>query len=160
MARLLAARAGLGAHLDIDVIYELVVGGIEFRRDSPAEDFWQLKLARHHVRLLAASFAAGGILPVVDDVIADREVFAEYAEGLPKPVRLVVLAPSLEVVLARDAGRGEGKQAAAAWAHLADPMVRDLGAQGLWVDSSELDADATVALVERRWDEALLTITA
>jgi len=39
VAHALAARAKLAAHIDIDVIYELIVGGIVFRKDSRAEDW-------------------------------------------------------------------------------------------------------------------------
>lgn len=154
VARALAGRAASGAHLDVDVIYGLVVGGIVFRRDSPAEDWWQLDLAREHVRMLASSFSEHGILPFVDDVLVDRTILERYLERLPRPVRLVVLAPTLEATLRRDAARD--KQVAERWAYLAEPMEEALAGLGLWVDSTLLDVDQTVAAVEARWDEALV----
>lgn len=154
VARALAGRHGLAAHLDIDVIYELIVGGIVFRKDSPAEDWWQLELARKHIQMLATSFAANGVLPLIDDVIADRHVLEDYRRGLPEPVRLVVLAPSIDAVFRRDAARN--KQVAERWAYLADPMRRDLSACGLWLDTTDLDVEATVAAIERHWDDGVL----
>jgi len=152
IARALAERAPLAAHLDIDVIYELVVGGIVFRRNSPAEDWWQLDLAREHVRMLARSFAAYGVLPVVDDVLADRSVLDGYRSTLAPPIRLIVLTPSLEVVMARDAVRH--KHVADRWTYLAEPMARELGDVGLWLDTSQLDVEATLAAIERQWSVA------
>lgn len=154
VARALAERAKLAAHLDIDVIYELIVVGIVFRKDSPAGDWWQLTLARTHIQILATSSAAHGVLPLIADVVADKSVLAEYRRSLPTPVRLIVLAPSRDAVLGRDAARH--KQVAARWAYLADPMRSPLGAFGLWLDTTRLDAEETVSTIERNWDKALL----
>lgn len=148
VAHALAAKARLGAHLDIDIIYELIIGGIVFCRDSPAEDWRQLDLARQHVAMLARSSADHGVLPIVDDVIANRRVLDSYMERLP-PIRMIVLAPSLEVVLKRDAERT--KHVAEQWAYLAEPMKRDLSWVGSWLDTSDLDLSTTLALIERRW---------
>jgi chloramphenicol 3-O-phosphotransferase len=154
IARALAARQRFGAHLDIDAIYDLIVGGIVFRRDSPAEDWWQLELARTHVGMLATSFARHGVLPVVDDVIAGRGVLDGYLKRLPHPVRLIVLAPRLDVVLERDAARS--KQVAERWAYLAAPMTRELTGVGLWLDTSALDVAATLAQIDAGWKGALI----
>jgi adenylate kinase len=156
IARGLASRATLGAHLDIDVIYEFMVGGIVFRRDSPSEDWWQLELARRHIRMLARSFSEAGVLPIVDDVIADAEVLAGYTAALPKPIRLIVLSATPEVVLTRD--RARQKQVAREWSYLAEPMARDLAGHGLWVDSSNLDVEGTLNVIEGRWDAAMLIV--
>jgi len=154
VAHALAARAKLAAHLDIDVIYELIVGRIVFRKDSPAEDWWQLDLARTHIAMLASSFARHGVLPFVDDVIADRAVLEGYRRSLPSPVRLIVLAPSLDMVLRRDAVRR--KQVAARWAYLADPMRTHLSGLGFWLDTTQQGLESTVSTIERHWDQALL----
>lgn len=149
IAHALASRAPLAAHLDIDTIYELIVGGIVFRSDSPAEDWWQLDLARKNIALLANSFAARGVLPIIDDVIADRLVLERYISVLVHPLRLVVLAPSLSSVMKRDAARQ--KHVAQQWSHLAKPMARELLGIGLWLNTTGLTIDETVASIERQW---------
>ena len=56
--------------------------------------------------LLADSFASTGILPVIDDTVVERQRLDDYLADLnARPLRLVVLAPPLEVSLARDAAR-------------------------------------------------------
>ena len=154
IARALAGRQPIGAHLDIDVLYQLIVDGIVFRADSPPEDWWQLRLARRHVGMLATSFAEHGILPIIDDVIADRGVLDDYLRTLPAPCRLIMLAPSVESALRRDAARE--KQVAAPWAYLAQPMAEALTGIGLWLDTSELDVKATVELILAGWERALI----
>jgi adenylylsulfate kinase-like enzyme len=154
VAHELAGRAKLGAHIDIDDIYQLIVGGIVFRKDSPAEDWWQLDLARTHTAMLASSFARHGVLPFVDDVVPDRAVLEGYRRSLPAPVRLIVLAPSLGIVLRRDAERH--KQVAARWTYLADPMRTQLGGTGFWLDTTLHSVESTVSTIEQHWDQALL----
>ena len=154
VARLLAARNPIAAHLDIDVIYALIVGGIVFRKDSPAEDWWQLRLARRHIGMLATSFAEHGVLPIVDDVIADASVLDDYLRMLPPPCRLVVLTPSVETALQRDAARD--KQVAGNWAYLAQPMAAALDGLGLWLDTTDLDLEATVDAIMKSWDGTLI----
>lgn len=154
VAHALATQASPGAHIDIDQIYELIVGGIVFRQDSPAEDWWQLELARQNVRMLARSFSALGVFPVIDDVIGNGDVLRGYLADLPGIIRLIVLAPRTEVVLARDAARH--KQVAAQWLHLAKPMAKDLSGLGLRLDTSELDVRKTVDLITERWEEAVI----
>ena len=166
VARVLAERTPLAAHLEQDAIYNIIVAGniskadlarsgrIAFGPDSPLEDFWQLDLARKHVCMLATSFAAHGVWPVVDDVVANRSVLDYYCARLPSPLRLITLAPSLDVVMARDAARH--KQVAAQWRYLAEPMSRELSGVGLWLDTSDLDIEATIAAIDERWNESLV----
>jgi chloramphenicol 3-O-phosphotransferase len=154
VARALALRNPVAAHLDIDVIYELIVGAIVFNADSPEEDWWQLRLARRHIGLLASSFAEHGVLPIVDDVIADGDVLQAYLPVLPRPHRLIVLAPSVQTSLQRDAARS--KQVAERWAYLAEPMAKALTGIGLWIDTSELDVDATIDAILAGWDRATI----
>lgn len=166
IARALAQRAPPAAHLEQDAIYNLIVAGtvpkrqvaragrIAFRPDSPPEDFWQLDLARKHVCMLASSFAEHGVWPVVDDVVTNRSELDEYRAGLPSPVRMIMLAPSVDVVLARDAGRQ--KQVAAQWTYLAERMFSDLHGVGLWLDSSDLGVEETVAVIDEGWENALI----
>jgi hypothetical protein len=155
VAHALAGRAKLAAHLEVDAIYDFIVAGrIQFAKDSGPDDWWQLKLARTHVQMLATSFARHGVLPFVDDVVADRGVLDDYLQALPRPVRLIVLDPAVDGVLARDAARH--KHVASGWAYLAQPMREALSGIGLWLDTTGLDVDRTILEIERRWDEALL----
>jgi chloramphenicol 3-O-phosphotransferase len=154
VARSLARRNPIAAHLDIDVIYGLIVDGIVFRADSPAEDWWQLRLARSHIGKLASSFADQGVLPIIDDVIADRDVLEDYLQMLPPPHRVIVLRPAVETAMRRDAARD--KQVAERWAYLAEPMASALKGVGLWLDTSNLEVAATVDAIMLRWSESLV----
>jgi hypothetical protein len=56
---------------------------------------------------------------------------------------LVVLAPSLEVALGRDAHRKE-KQVAQMFAHMDAELRDEMSGLGWWLDTSELTVDQTV----------------
>jgi chloramphenicol 3-O-phosphotransferase len=60
--------------------------------------------------------------------------------------RLVVLAPPLEVALARDEQRGY-KRVGERWAHLDAEQRENLGDSGLWLDTSRLTPEETVEAI-------------
>lgn len=95
-------------------------------------------------------------MPIVDDTVVVRKRLGAYLADLStRPLRLVLLAPPLEVALARDAARGY-KQVGHLWRHLDAEMREELVGRGLWLDTSELTAEETVATILARLDEALV----
>jgi len=136
-------------------VYDLVIGAVAFYPGSPTDDWALLALAREHIGVLARSFSAHGILPIVDDVIADRSVLDRYLRDLPRPIRLVHLQPSTDTVLARDARRD--KRVAVKWLYLSAPMARALEGSGLSLDTTSLSEDETVATIISAWSRLSLT---
>jgi adenylylsulfate kinase-like enzyme len=155
VARLLATQFPLAAHLEGDAIQDLIVSGGLHPDREPKEEAWrQLRLRTRNVALLADSFAAHGVVPVIDDLLAGRR-FDEYAEDLAtRPVRLVVLDPPLEVAERRDAARTE-KQVFELWRHLHAELVQALSGRGLWLDTAEQAPAETVASIVARLDETI-----
>lgn len=156
VARALAARWQRGVHLDSDTVGEaFVVSGAVLPGEQPADEAErQLALRRDHLVALANSFSAAGFGVVIDDVVLWPALFERYRRGLIGAVRLVVLAPTLDVVARRDAARH--KHVFGTWRHLDDDLRRWTDQPGLRLDTSELDLDATVAAIVERWDEALV----
>ena len=156
VARLLARAFPRAAHLEGDAIQDLVVsGGLHPDGEPQAEAMRQLRLRTRNVALLADSFAQHGVVPVIDDLLAGRR-FDEYASDLStRPLRLVVLAPPLEVAERRDARRSE-KQVFHLWRHLFDELEQGLGGRGLWLDTSLQTPEETVDEILVRLDEAVV----
>jgi adenylate kinase family enzyme len=157
IARLLAQRFPIAAHIEADRIQNLIVSGGLHPQERPREEAMrQLRLRTTNVSLLADSFAGANIVPVVDDTVVARERLRHYLGDLrTHPLRLVVLAPPLEVALARDAGRGY-KQVGHIWGHLDAVLRRELVDKGLWLDSAELTAEETVDTIMARLDDTLI----
>ncbi|MFF1381197.1 AAA family ATPase [Streptomyces sp. NPDC058308] len=140
----LARRFPLGAHIEGDHLQDLIVSGS--RLPKPEEDLEadrQLLLRARNGAVLARSFHAAGVVAVIDDVVVRRahlEFYREQLKGLP--LRLIVLAPSVEVVSRRLTARD--KVLADDWSFLDEAMRGELAGEGEWFDSSDLSLDETV----------------
>ena len=151
LARKLAERFSLAAHIESDGIQDLVVsGGLHPDREPKAEAERQLLIRRRNVALLIDNFFESGITPVIDDVVVFARALQEYKELFrSRPLAFVILAPPLEVSLARDAARPE-KQVGHIWGHLDAVMRKELPGTGLWIDNSALTPDQTADIVLER----------
>ena len=97
--------------------------------------------------MLADSFFESGVTPIIDEAIVYAAALQEYAALLrSRPLALVVLAPPLEVSLARDAARTE-KQVGHIWGHLDAVMREELPNTGLWIDNSGMSPEQTVDII-------------
>ena len=152
VARLLARRFPVAAHIESDAIQALIVSGGRLPGEEPrAEWERQLRLRTRNVSLLADSFFAAGVVPVIDDVVVGPRLEHYLAELHARPVTLVVLAPPVETALARDAGRE--KRVAHLWTHLDGELRTTLAGRGLWLDTERLSAEETVAAIVERAGE-------
>ena len=115
----------------------------------------QLELRRRNVCLLADSFADAGFVPVIDDVVASPGVLDLYLALLrTRPLRLVQLTPTIDVIQRRDAERD--KHVFDLWGHLHHDLHNRMARVGLWLDTSNLTAHQTVDAILDGFDRALI----
>jgi predicted kinase len=160
VARLLAERFEHGVHIEADAIQRMIVAGGYWPGDPGApqgEALRQLRLRLHNACLLALSFRDAGFTTVIDDIIVGERLDHLREELAGVPFRLVILAPSVESVIARDAARE--KTVGEAWAHYLDTELRKMPRDvGLWVDSGAQTAEQTVNEIMTRIErEGLIT---
>lgn len=157
VARLLALRLPRAAHIEADEIQNLIVSGGLHPQEKPRHEAErQLRLRTTNVSLLADSFATASVVPVIDDTVVTLNRVLDYFGDLrTRPLRLVLLAPPLEVALARDRARGY-KQVGHLWAHLDGEMRRDLLGVGLWIDTAELTPEETVESILANENDAVI----
>jgi predicted kinase len=152
VARRLAARFARGVYIEADALQRMIVAGAAWATEpgEPAsEAARQLRLRLKHMCLLAASFSDAGFSVVLDDIIiGDR--WDQLRENLAgRPVALVVLAPSVEAVLARDRARAQ-RTLGEAWArYLDEALRRTMAGAGLWIDNTHQTPDETVEAILR-----------
>ena len=156
VSRMLAGRLPRSAHIEVDRVREMVIAGYLSPGQEPlSESNAQLTMGARNAALLADSFMSGGYTPIVDDVIL-RMQLAQYREVLSRwPLRLVVLAPPVEVALERDSGRAE-KHVAGRFAYLDKEIRAQMRRRGLWLDTSGMTLEATVEAIMLQADGALL----
>jgi predicted kinase len=157
VSRLLAEEWPRSVHLEGDRIGAwFIVRGLLHPGEKPADESEaQLLLRRRNTALLADSFGSAGFEVVIDDVILWSGGLRLYLDLLrSRPVRFVVLAPRLDVIARRDAGRD--KHVFELWRHLHEDLCRWADQPGLRLDTSDQDAAKTVRIILQRWDEALV----
>jgi len=156
IARLLAQRFERGAHIEADVLQQMIASGGEWVTEPGVigeEAGRQLRLRLHNACLLANSFLDAGFTPVIDDIIIG-ERFDQLKSGLAGvPLELIVLAPSPDRVASkRDADRGKGVLGEK-WALYLDGALRDtIAGVGIWIDSTDQTPEETVEEIVRCLD--------
>jgi chloramphenicol 3-O-phosphotransferase len=156
VSRLLAQRLGRGVHLESDLLQEWILSGGLWPQQEPREEAMrQLSLRTRNVCLLADSYFEAGFTPVIDDVVIGRRLddFLRQLQG--RPIRFVLLTPSIDEVERRDARR-PSKHVFSIWGHLDDSMRKETPRVGLWLDTSQMLAEEVVDAILSRKDEALL----
>jgi len=163
VSALLAGRFRRGVHIDADVLRLMIVSGNAW---APGQDVnpleepslrddaqRQLALRARHACMLGESFFREGYVAVIDEIAVGGRLgdFLDQLEA--SPLYVVQLAPSLEAVRARNAGR-PGKDVYAIWSHLDAVMRETTPRVGLWLDSSAQTAAETVEAILSRLDEA------
>lgn len=156
VSRALSESLPQSAHIEVDRLREMIVGGYLGPGQEPlAKSDAQLELGAQNAALLADSFMKKGFTSVVDDVIL-RLQLTQYRQALSCwPLRLVVLAPAVEVALERDRQRAD-KHVAARFSYLDKELRAQMRGLGLWLDTSAMNIAETVNAITQQAGEALL----
>lgn len=145
----LASRLDHAAHIQVDFFRKMVKGGYASPHHWSDEVDRQYRIARTSAAQTARNLAAGGFIPILDDIVPAAWVdeWRKELDGLD--CRFVVLRPRLEVALRRNRER-------TIWT-VDEPLLMELHAMleasytegWLVVDNSEGSADDAVAVVAR-----------
>ena len=158
VAQILATRFERGVHVKGDVFRRMVVSGRHEMSMAPTDEaIDQLRLRYRLGASTADGYATAGFTVVVQDVILGHHL-REYVERIrTRPLHVVVLAPRVDVVRAREAGRQKTAYRGADTPEAMDAALReDTPRLGLWLDTSEQTPEETVVEILARRDESLL----
>src|SRR5687767_4772636 len=109
VSRLLAGAFPRGAHIEGDLLANVVVGGAVYPGHEPEDESARPSdPVRRHIGLVARSFAHAGFVPVLEYVTMTRGGIALYRRSHRRlPLHLVVLNPGKDAALSRDRDRPE-----------------------------------------------------
>jgi len=141
-ARLLPRAARVKA----DDMNAMILRGFVWALGEPREEARrQLELCDRNLAALACNFIDFGFPVFMDQLVVDRaELDFLVALMAPRPVRLVTLAPSIEVCRQRNASRSADESWEFGGYHqLEADLRREFGGVGWWFDTSELTAEQT-----------------
>lgn len=162
IADLLARQFERGVHVRGGQFYRWVVTGwVPFDDAGRRDEARRLLGLRYRLSAeVTQTYADAGFSCVTQDNIYGADVTDWLATIQRHPVHLVVLRPRVEVVTAREEARRfrTGKVAYRAGFTPADNDEHLAGTPnvGLWLDTSELTPEETVAEILRREDESLI----
>jgi hypothetical protein len=151
----LCRRFSLAVHIPVDDIRDWVRSGFASPVDWTAETSRQFALARRGAARIAADYTDSGFVAVLDDVVRESQL-DQYADSLGNiPLRKVLLSPSLETVLARNATPGrkpfDSSILEAACRGLHPLLAGENTAECGWIviDSTTLDIEQTIDAIMR-----------
>ncbi len=153
VSALLAGRFERGAHIPADTMHRLIVEGGQWpeAREMSIEAAAQLRLRLANACLVAKAFVAAGFAAVVDDVIIGWRVEHLLKDLSGQRFYFVMLAPSLEAVKEREAGRGT--RLWEEWGWMVEEIQTATPRIGLWLDTSAQTAEETVEEIVARYRE-------
>jgi hypothetical protein len=143
---LVAERMSRAAQVSGDDVNAMICSGYVWFMGQPAEEaLRQDELCNRNMCSLANNFIDFGFTVLMDTVLADRsELDFFIALMSPRPVRLVVLDPGIDVCKNRNAGRDpEAQFAFDGYERLDADMKREFADIGWWFDTSAITADQT-----------------
>lgn len=155
VARMLAGHFERAVHIEADVLQRMIVSGSALPQqpgEPEGEPARQLRLRLAHLCMLGRSFAGAGFTAVLDDIIMGSRWTDLQDELRGYRLHVIVLAPEIDAVLARDRARpkrtlGEG------WARYLDgELRRTMSGVGHWLDTTGQTPAQTVAKLVRVLD--------
>ncbi len=114
VSKALMQEFAFGVHIPVDSLRGWVVSGLSNPIGSwDAETERQFKLAREAAAAIAKTYVQAGFAVVIDDVIMPEQAERHYDKTLSDgEVYKILLKPSIDVALARNAHRQEPNQQA------------------------------------------------
>jgi len=147
---LVARLVPRGAQVKGDDLNAMILSGrVGFGGEPVDEAHRQGVLCNRNLCSLAANFVDFGFTVFMDTVVADRAELDELVDRLvPRPIRLVTLAPGIEVCRHRNATRTPSDRFDFdGYERLEADMRRDLSHLGWWFDTSALTPQRSAELL-------------
>lgn len=140
------------AQIKGDDVTQMIRSGWVWFMGEPKEDALQhYELCKRNLCALANNFVDFGFTALIDTVVSDRaELDFLHALISPRPVRLVTLAPGIEVCRHRNATRHPAERFDFdGYEQLEADMKRGFGDVGWWFDTSALTPADTAERIVR-----------
>lgn len=159
VAQMLSERFDQSVHLRGDIFRKMIVNDRkEVHPNAKADELNQLRLRYRLAANAADRYFEAGFTVVVQDVVVGRMLndFVSFVQN--RPFYVVVLCPDSEVVAEREAARSKKGYGIWTVSALDNVLRQETPRIGMWLDSSALTAEETVAEIIRRAEkEALIS---
>jgi predicted kinase len=158
IAEALAKRFPKSVHLRGDSFRRSIVAGRADMSSNPSDEaLSQLRLRYRLTANAADGYVQAGFTTVVQDTIIGPMLEVFLAMITTRPISVVVLSPSVDVVAQRESHRAKTGYTSFTPRDLDEVLRSSTARIGLWVDSSSLTIDETVDLIIERQSEARIS---
>lgn len=159
VAQLLAERLPHSVHLRGDLFRRMLVNGRADMTPEPSDDaVRQLRLRYRLTAAVADDYFREGFTVVAQDVILGEHLADVVGLIRQRPLLVVVLAPQVNAVAARDAARTKNAYDEWTFSLLDRSLRNDTPRLGLWLDTSDQTPEETVdEIINRAWTEARIS---
>lgn len=156
VAQLLAERLPNSVHVRGDLFRRMVINGRADMTPDPSDDaVRQLRLRYRLTATVADEYFREGFTVVAQDVILGSHLTEMVELIRQRPLLVVVLAPRVEAVAAREAARAKDTYNEWTVRVLDQGLRNDTPRLGLWLDTSDQTPAETVdEIISRAWTEA------
>jgi chloramphenicol 3-O-phosphotransferase len=158
VAQAVAERLPMSVHLRGDVFRRMVVSGRAEMEPKPSEEaLAQLRL-RYRLSVMTADlYCQAGFTVIYQDVILGP-MLSDVVELFEKrPLHVVVLCPSPEIVAQREAERAKTGYGDWTPEMLDQSLHNETPHIGLWLDTSDLTVEETVDAIFAQIDRAVIS---
>lgn len=158
VAELLAQRFERAVHVRGDGFRRMVVRGRVDAGYGPPDEAMRQRALRHQLMAeTVEAFVEAGFVAVAQDVMLGAELQPVVQTVRSRPLYLVVLAPSVEALRAREAARQKDAYDDMITPEGLDAALREETPRlGLWLDNSEQTPEETVDEILGRLEEGRL----
>lgn len=155
VAQALAERLPRAVHLRGDLFRRMIAAGrAEMTPDPSPEAVAQLALRYELARLAADRYAQAGFTVIYQDILLEDDLTETVAALAAWRPGVVVLNPEPETLAARDEARAKTGYAAGWTPQLMAPALTERTPRlGLWLDTTTLSVEQTVAAILSRAEE-------
>jgi hypothetical protein len=153
VAELLAARFERGVHVRGDAFRRMIASGRRDMTSPPTEEAVRQLRLRHGLGASTAdTFHESGFAVVVQDVVLGEHLTEYVASIKARPFVVVVLAPPIDVVAARERARTKVGYRGESYtiAELDHGLRTETPRIGLWLDTSDQTPEQTVEEINQR----------
>jgi chloramphenicol 3-O-phosphotransferase len=148
VGRLLAEHFERSVYLEGDLFRRAIASGREEMTPTASQEAIAQVRLRYEVAAKAAdAYAREGFLVVLEDVVAGDMLEEVVTSIAARPLRVVVLMPSLNTVVEREAARAERGYDLWTVERLYDLFLHGTERIGLWLDTSGHTPGDTVAAI-------------
>jgi cytidylate kinase len=156
VAQLLAERLPQSVHVRGDLFRRMIINGRADMTPGPSDEaVRQLRLRYQLAATVSDAYFQAGFTVIVQDIILGGHLAEMTAMIRSRPLLVVVLAPLVSAIAAREQSRE--KTAYGTWAikQLDDALRHETPRRGLWLDTSgQTAAETTDEILSRAWAEA------